>query len=52
MDFNNINFFNPNMNPYFTPTSIDLDNFNPDMYNMNQSYKLDWDYLTKYDPYP
>ena len=40
------------MNPYFTPTLFDSDNFNSDMYNMNQSYKPDWDYLTQYDPYP
>ena len=51
MDFNN-NSFNPNMNPYFTPTSFDSDNFNLNMYNMNQSYRPDWDYPTQYDPYP
>ena len=50
MDFNNNIFFNPNMNLYFTPISFDLDNFNPDMYNMNQSYRPDWDYSTQYDP--
>ena len=52
MDFNNNNFFNPNMNPYFMPTSFDSDNSNPTMYNMDQSYKSDWDYPTQYDPYP
>ena len=26
------------MNPYFTPTSFDSDNFDPAMYNMNQPY--------------
>ena len=36
MNFNNNNFFNHNMNPYFTPTSFDSDNSNPAMYNMNQ----------------
>ena len=51
MDFNN-NFFNSNMNPYFTPISIDSDNFNPDMYNMNKLYRPDLDYSTQYDPYP
>ena len=50
MDFNN-NSFNSNMNPYFTPTSFDSDNFNPDMYNMNQSYRPNWVYPTQYDPY-
>ena len=35
MDFNNNNFFNPNMKPYFTPTSFDSDNFKSAMYNMN-----------------
>ena len=49
MDFNN-NFFNPNMNPYFTPTSFDSDNCDPTMYNMNQSYMLNWDYSTQYVP--
>ena len=47
MDFNNNNFFTPNMNPYFTPTSVDSDNFNPAMYNMNQLYRLDWTYPTQ-----
>jgi len=51
MDFNN-NFFNPNMNSYFTLTSFDSDNSNPTMYSMNQPYRPDWDYLTQYDPYP
>ena len=51
MDFNNNNFFNHNMNPYFTPTSFDSDNSDPAMYNMNQPYIPDWDYLTQYDPY-
>ena len=49
MDFNNYNFFNPNMDPYFTPISFNLDNFNPDMYNMNQQYMPSWDYPTHYD---
>ena len=44
MDFNN----NPNMNPYFIPTSFDSDNFNPDMYNMNQPYISNCDYPTQY----
>ena len=54
MNFNNNNFFNPNMNPYFPPTSFDLDNSNsnPAMYNMNQPYMSGWDYPTQYDPYP
>ena len=51
MDFNN-NSFNPNMNPYFIPISFDSDNSDPAMYNMNQPYMSDWDYLTQYDPYP
>ena len=51
MDFNNNNFFNPNMNPYFTPIS-DPDNSDPAMYNMNQPYMPSWDYPTQYDPYP
>jgi len=38
MDFSNNNFFNHNMNPYFTPTSFDSDNSDPAMYNMNQPY--------------
>ena len=52
MDFNNNNFFNPNMNPYFTPTSFDSDNSDPTMYNMNQPYMPNWYYPTQYDPYP
>ena len=52
MDFNNNNFFNPNMNPYFTPTSFDSDNSNPAMYNINQPYMPSENYPTQYDPYP
>ena len=52
MNFNNNNFFNLNMNPYFTPTSFDSDDSDPATYNMNQPYKPDWDYSTQYDPYP
>jgi len=52
MNFNNNNFFNPNMNPYFSLTSFDSDNSNLAMYNMDQSYRPDWDYPTQYDPYP
>ena len=48
MDFNNNNSFNPNMNPYFTPTSFNSENFNLDIYNMNQPYMPNWDYLTQY----
>ena len=50
MDFNNNNFFNPNMNPYFFPTSIESDNSNLAMDNMDQSYSLDWVYPTQHDP--
>ena len=49
MDFNNNNFFNPNMNSYFTPTSFDSDNSDPAIYNMNEPYMPSWDYLTQYD---
>ena len=52
MDFNINNYFNPNMNPYFTLTSFDSDNFDPAVYNMNQSYIPSWDYKTQYDPCP
>ena len=52
MDFNNNNSFNPNMNPYFTPTSFDSDNSDPAMYNINQPYMPGWDYSNQYDPYP
>ena len=38
MDFNHNNSFNPNMNPYFTPTAFDSDNSDPAMYNMNQPF--------------
>ena len=48
MDFNNNNSFNYNMNPYFTPTSLDSDNSDLAMYNMNQSYMLNWNYPTQY----
>ena len=51
MDFNN-NSFNPNVNPYFTPISLDSNDSNQAMYNMNQPYKLDWICPTQYDPYP
>jgi len=51
MDFNNNNFFNPNMNPYFTLTSFNLDNSDPAMYNMNQQYMPNWDYPTQYVPH-
>ena len=51
MDFNNNNFFNPNMNPYFTLTSFDSDNSDPAMYNMNQPYMPNWDYPTQYVPH-
>jgi len=40
------------MNSYFTLISFDSDNSNPAIYNMNQPYKSDRDYLTQYDPYP
>ena len=52
MDFNDNNFFNPNMNPYFTLTSIDLDNSISAMYNMDLPYRPDWVYPTQYDPCP
>ena len=46
----NNNFFNPNMNPYFT--SISLSNSsNSALKNMNQLNNLDWMYLTQYNPY-
>ena len=44
MDFDNNNFFNLNMNPYFILTSFDSDNSNPAIYNMNQPYMPGWDY--------
>ena len=50
MYFNNNNFFNPNMNPYFTPTLFDSDNSDPAMYNMNQPYMPNWNYSTQYVP--
>jgi len=50
IDFNN-NFFNSNMNPYFTPTSFDSDNSNPAFNNMNQSKRPDWMYSTQYNSY-
>ena len=52
MEFNNNNFFNPNMNPYFTPTPFDLDNSNLLFYNMNQPSTPGWTYPNQYNPYP
>jgi len=52
MDFNNNNFFNLNMKPYFTLTSFDSDNSDPTMYDMNQPYMSGWNYPTQYDSYP
>ena len=52
MAFNNNNSFNPNMNPYFTPTPFDSDNSNPTFYNMNQPNTLGWTYPNQYNPFP
>ena len=52
MDFNHNNFFNPNMNPYLTPTPFDSDNSNPSFYNMNQPNTPGWTYPNQYNPYP
>ena len=52
MDFNNNNFLNPNMNPYFTPTSFDSDNSDPTMYNMNQRNIPSWTYPNQYNLCP
>jgi len=52
MEFNNNNSFNPNMNPYFTPTPFDSDNFNLTFYNMNQPNTPGWTYLNQYNPCP
>ena len=46
MEFNNNKFFNPNMNPYFTPTLFDSDNSNTAFYNMNQPNTPGWTNLT------
>jgi len=52
MEFNNNNSFNPNMNPYFTLTLFDSDNFNPAFYNMNQANIPGWTYPNQYNPHP
>jgi len=50
MDFNN-NFFNPNINSYFTPTLFDSNNSNLALHNKDKSNKPDWMYSTQYNPY-
>jgi len=45
---NNYNYFNAYSDPYFRPTSFDLDITNPSFHKFNKLSILDWSYLNQY----
>ena len=48
--FYNYNYSDYNSNPYFTPTSFNLDITNPALHNSNQPSMPDWSYSNHYMP--